>query len=94
MLKFLKHREIRDITSFMALRVSHSKCASYYHYSELREKRFLFSTAEERFRKMNLVDIRYHQILTIGSQAIVEKNVSYFLFKLRCDVTRCTRDSK
>lgn len=29
---------------------------------------------------MNLVDIRYHQILTIGSQAIVEKmSVIFYL---------------
>ena len=40
---------------------------------------------------MNLVDMCYYKILTIGSQTIVEKNVSCFLFKLRCDITRCTR---
>lgn len=68
----------------MALQVSPSKCASYYHYSELREKRFLFSTVEEQFRKMNLVDICYHQILTTGSQAIVEKML--VIFYLNWDV--------
>lgn len=62
----------------MDLQVSASNCASYYHYSELREKRLLYSAAEEQFSKMNSVPFHYPKILTIGSQAIVEKKLVVF----------------